>query len=134
MIPTILEYLKGYSYRDSYFIPPHYYYNQIKDLVAQFEALHPTNFHTNYTFNRTRSDLIPSSKSMHTIFSTPRITEFAFLFPYQLFVSAIQNSQVLQFQPCEDSLVQVSDYSDGMKFVCVTEYTVSHQNKLAFSS
>ena len=52
IIPTILEHLKGYAYRDTYLNPQPYHKNQTIDLVAELEAIKPSNFNNTYNFYR----------------------------------------------------------------------------------
>ena len=50
LIPVFIEPLSGYTYRDTSFIPLHYYYNQIKNLFTELEAIVPSNFNSTSRF------------------------------------------------------------------------------------
>ena len=110
LIPVFIEPLVGYTYIDTSFIHPHYYYKQIKNPVAELEALHPTDFNINYRFNRKGSDIIPSLKNMHTIVAEPSFSEILPLFTYQFLINAIQNSLAIHLKQFESPLVQDSEY------------------------
>ena len=43
MIPVFIEPLSAYTYCDIYFNPPYSYNRQTKDLLAEFQALTPSN-------------------------------------------------------------------------------------------
>ena len=80
MSPTILEHLNGYTYRDTYDIPPQYPKNQTNDLVAQLEALPPSIFNNTTRVYITIIAIITSLTDTKPIFIASSFSEFSLSF------------------------------------------------------